>query len=266
MKAYPFLWGKSEKFVGWECIAKPEFLSSLEGPARRVLEEAQAGIRLDSDQVRLVRGTDPRYGILDIAYRRVPSHYKESGGRSFDFIEGVLLRDRDNSLEFSHKHFDAAWAAVQPQYEKFIEAERWTEQESLHNTTIDVVTFPNETKLKVLEANSTRLLPITVKAAATADPVSEIPFIPKAERRSGPPAPPDFLEQKIAQLKADKSTPYSSKPAGSQISGPRSFIDPASSNTASSGNTGIKLLAILAATVGALMLLKMLIDAVRDKK
>jgi hypothetical protein len=277
MQTYPFLVGKSEKFHDWSCIAQPEFLRAFEGPAGRVLEEAQAGIKFASNEIRLVRCTDPEHGVLDVAYRRVPSGYLEKGGRPFDFIEGIVLRDRDPSLTFCSKHFDAARAAVQPQYEKFIKAESWLGHESWHSATIEVETLPYEPPLKVLEANSERLPPVADEKTQSR-PSSDISSVDNAGRKlidfdsskyigqkTGRLAPSGFLEQKMAELNARKAAGSSSENPASQTSYTEPLNDQTPPATPQGHAEALKLLVILAATGGALILVAAFICLARKK-
>jgi hypothetical protein len=123
------------------------------------LGEAQSGIELAADEIRLVRGHDSKFGAFDIAYRRVPSGLKDSAGRPFSLVEGVVLRDRDPSVAFCSKHFDEARARVQPVYERFRKARTWSEAQAIHDEVFNLQTLPSEPALKVQEAISTRLPP-----------------------------------------------------------------------------------------------------------
>ncbi len=159
MQAYPFLWGKNRQMNDWCCIAEPEVVGAFKGVARDVLLEAQAGIKLAADEIRIVRCNDPKYGILDVAYRQVPTSLTDGCGRPFHFIEGVLLRDRDPSVVFCSKHFDAARAAVEPLYEKFRDAKSWSEPEASHSEKIEIVTLPHESPMRIMEGTPTIVVP-----------------------------------------------------------------------------------------------------------
>lgn len=161
MKAYPFMFAKSEKISEWHPVVLPGFI--LDREARNLLLEVaqNAHSTAPGEAIRATR-QHSKLGTFDIIFQKRASGLTDMHHRRVDFREGFILRHRDSTVEILQSHLDAAHDAMMPTFERFQSAGNWSSAQSSSALELDLTKVVETTPLKKL-----RELPQAVERQAT---------------------------------------------------------------------------------------------------